>query len=41
MTLQVKDAVCDRFRAVAGTARRSTQQRPDVRIHAFLAERRS
>jgi putative N6-adenine-specific DNA methylase len=38
-TLKVKDAVCDRFRAVAGIRPSVEKQRPDVRVHAFLAER--
>ncbi len=38
-TLKVKDAVCDRFRAVAGIRPSVDKQRPDVRVHAFLAER--
>jgi len=38
-TLKVKDAVCDRFRAVAGIRPSVDKQRPDVRVHAFLGER--
>jgi putative N6-adenine-specific DNA methylase len=38
-TLRVKDAVCDRFRAVAGSRPSVAKQRPDVRVHAFLTER--
>ena len=38
-TLRVKDAVCDRFRAVAGLRPSVDKQRPDVRVHAFLGER--
>ena len=38
-TLKVKDAVCDRFRAVAGVRPSVDKQRPDVRVHAFLGER--
>ncbi len=37
ITLRVKDAVCDRFRAVTGGRRPSVDTaEPDVRIHAFL-----
>ena len=38
-TLKVKDAVCDRFRAVSGVRPSVDKQRPDVRVHAFLGER--
>ncbi len=38
-TLKVKDAVCDRFRAAAGTRPSIDKRRPDVRVHAFLTER--
>jgi putative N6-adenine-specific DNA methylase len=38
-TLRVKDAVCDRFRAVSGVRPSVDKQRPDVRVHAFLAAR--
>jgi putative N6-adenine-specific DNA methylase len=38
-TLKVKDAVCDRFRDVAGKRPSVDKERPDVRVHAFLAER--
>jgi len=38
-TLRIKDAVCDRFRAVAGTRPSVDKERPDVRVHAFLGER--
>jgi putative N6-adenine-specific DNA methylase len=38
-TLRVKDAVCDRFRADCGRRPSVDKQRPDVRVHAHLAER--
>ena len=38
-TLKVKDAACDRFRAVAGIRPSVDKQRPDARVHAFLGER--
>ena len=38
-TLKVKDAVCDRFRAVTGIRPSVDKQRPDARVHAFLGER--
>jgi len=38
-TLRIKDAVCDRFRAVAAVRPSVDKQRPDVRVHAFLGER--
>jgi len=38
-TLRVKDAVCDRFRAVSGIRPSVEKERPDVRVHAFLTER--
>jgi putative N6-adenine-specific DNA methylase len=38
-TLRIKDAVCDRFRAAKGRRPSVAKQRPDVRVHAFLAER--
>jgi putative N6-adenine-specific DNA methylase len=38
-TLRVKDGVCDRFRAAAGVRPSVDKRRPDVRVHAFLAER--
>ena len=38
-TLKIKDAVCDRFRDVAGVRPSIDKQRPEVRVHAFLAER--
>lgn len=36
ITLRVKDAVCDRFRAVCGQRPSVNTARPDVRIHLFL-----
>jgi putative N6-adenine-specific DNA methylase len=38
-TLKIKDAVCDRFRAVTGIRPSVDKQRPDARVHAFLGER--
>ena len=38
-TLKVKDAVCDRFRDESGKRPSVDKQRPDVRVHAYLAER--
>jgi putative N6-adenine-specific DNA methylase len=38
-TLKVKDALCDRFRAASGVRPSVDKRRPDVRVHAFLAER--
>jgi putative N6-adenine-specific DNA methylase len=38
-TLRIKDAVCDRFRAVVGARPDVDTRAPDVRIHAFLDER--
>ena len=38
-TLKVKDAVCDRFREACGVRPSVDKRRPDVRVHAFLAER--
>ena len=38
-TLRIKDAVCDRFREISGKRPSVDKQRPDVRVHAFLAER--
>lgn len=37
-TLRIKDAVCDRHRAGSGTRPSVSKDRPDVRIHAYLAE---
>jgi len=39
VTLRIKDAVCDRFRADAGSRPDVDTRTPDVRIHAFLDER--
>ena len=36
ITLRVKDAVCDRFRAACGQRPSVNTARPDVRIHLFL-----
>lgn len=36
ITLRVKDAVCDRFRAKLGVRPSVDTARPDVRVHAFL-----
>jgi putative N6-adenine-specific DNA methylase len=38
-TLKVKDAVCDRFRATTGARPTVDKRHPDVRVHAYLAER--
>ena len=38
-TLKVKDAVCDRFRDDTGKRPSVNKQRPDIRVHAYLAER--
>jgi putative N6-adenine-specific DNA methylase len=35
-TLRIKDAVCDRHRAVAGKRPSVSKDRPDVRVHAHL-----
>jgi putative N6-adenine-specific DNA methylase len=37
ITLRVKDAVCDRFRATTGARPDVSTERPDVRIHAHLS----
>ncbi|MBI1394349.1 MAG: class I SAM-dependent RNA methyltransferase [Betaproteobacteria bacterium] len=39
ITLRIKDAVCDRFRAACGERPSVDTARPDVRIHAFLTDR--
>jgi putative N6-adenine-specific DNA methylase len=39
VTLRIKDAVCDRFRAVAGERPSVDTLRPDLRIDAFLDHR--
>ncbi|MEO8165119.1 MAG: class I SAM-dependent RNA methyltransferase, partial [Betaproteobacteria bacterium] len=36
ITLRIKDAVCDRFRAQSGVRPNVDTAQPDVRIHAFL-----
>ena len=40
LTLRIKDAVCDKFRALTGLRPNVDTGRPDVRIHAFLDPRR-
>ena len=35
-TLRIKDAVCDRHRAVAGKRPSISKERPDVRVYAYL-----
>jgi putative N6-adenine-specific DNA methylase len=35
-TLRIKDAVCDRHRAVSGKRPSVSKDRPDVRVHAYL-----
>ncbi|HZP92084.1 MAG TPA: THUMP domain-containing protein [Burkholderiales bacterium] len=39
VTLRIKDAVCDRFRAEQGRRPSVDTAHPDVRIHAFLTDR--
>jgi putative N6-adenine-specific DNA methylase len=39
-TLRIKDAVCDRFREQLGSRPSIDRTSPDVRVHAFLEERR-
>ncbi|HEX5392392.1 MAG TPA: THUMP domain-containing protein [Rhodocyclaceae bacterium] len=39
ITLKVKDAVCDRFRADGGSRPSIDTKNPDVRIHLFLTDR--
>jgi putative N6-adenine-specific DNA methylase len=39
VTLRVKDAVCDRFRAATGRRPNVDTRAPDVRIHLFLTDR--
>jgi 23S rRNA (guanine2445-N2)-methyltransferase len=41
ITLRIKDAVCDRFRAAAGARPSIEKARPDVRVHAFLEASRA
>lgn len=40
ITLKVKDAICDRFRAENGERPNVQNLHPDVRIHAFLTDNR-
>ncbi|MCC7114392.1 MAG: methyltransferase [Burkholderiales bacterium] len=40
VTLRIKDAVCDRFRVATGRRPSVDKANPDVRIHAYLTERR-
>jgi len=40
ITLRIKDAVCDRFRDALGRRPSIERARPDVRVHAFLEQRR-
>src|SRR5690606_26675088 len=40
ITLKIKDAVCDKFRAQAGRRPDVDTAQPDVRIHAFLERER-
>ncbi len=35
-TLRIKDAVCDRHRAVGGVRPNVSKEQPDVRVHAYL-----
>lgn len=39
-TLRIKDAVCDRFREALGRRPDVDRSAPDVRVHAFLEERK-
>lgn len=39
ITLRIKDAVCDRFRAATGQRPNVDTRTPDVRIHGFLDEK--
>ena len=41
VTLRIKDAICDRFRARCGKRPSVDTAAPDMRIHAFLNERRA
>lgn len=41
VTLRVKDAVCDRFRADVGRRPNVDTKAPDVRIHLFLTDRQA
>ena len=40
ITLRIKDAVCDRFRDALGRRPSIERARPEVRVHAFLEQRR-
>ncbi len=40
VTLRIKDAICDRFRAEQGGRPDVDTRSPDVRVHAFLDDRR-
>jgi putative N6-adenine-specific DNA methylase len=40
-TLKIKDAVCDRFRDAKGSRPSIDRANPDVRVHAFLEEKRA
>jgi len=40
ITLRIKDAVCDRFRDACGRRPSVERARPEVRVHAYLEERR-
>jgi len=40
-TLRIKDAVCDRHRAVSGARPSVSKERPDVRVHAYLTSDRA
>lgn len=40
ITLRIKDAVCDRFRDALGRRPSIERTRPEVRVHAFLEQRR-
>jgi 23S rRNA (guanine2445-N2)-methyltransferase len=40
-TLRIKDAVCDRHRAVAGKRPTVSKERPDVRVHTYLTADRA
>ena len=40
ITLRIKDAVCDRFRAASGSRPSIEKARPEVRVHAFLESNR-
>jgi putative N6-adenine-specific DNA methylase len=40
ITLRIKDAVCDRFRDALGRRPSIERARPEVRVHAFLDQRR-